>query len=353
MEEYLKQLVNFYPVSSNQDAVLRLLTYCKEHFESKGLHAEILDYGKINNLYVSRNGEKHVKLLLQGHVDVVPGDNQPYKETEDSLEGRGTFDMLFAAACYMQLVDDLTDKLSDLDMGILLSGDEEVSGENGVKAFLAAGYTCDVCLLPDAGDGYGKLSIGAKGIYELSVRIQGKSHHGSRPWEGDGAAAKAVHFLSQAEKLFDTGDRQNSTMTISKLAAGDAMNRGPAYTDIGLDIRYKDSVDFARIKKQLTDLLEQYNGEVLETLAGDDYQLDTSNTLVQHFLALYSKQIGHSVEQTIAPGSSDARFFTKCNTPVIMLRPDGGGAHGDNEWVSRESLHQFYNLLKEYVLEVA
>lgn len=353
MEEYLQKLVSFYPVSSDQQAVLQLLQYAEARFKHAGMHTEMLTYNGVHNLYASSTGKKHTKVLLQAHVDVVPGENQPFKETEDSIEGRGSFDMLFAAAAYLQLVGDLADKLSGLDIGIYLSGDEELSGEHGVKAFLEDGYAADVCILPDAGDGYGTLSIGAKGIHELKVRIHGKAHHGSRPWEGDGAAAKLVHFLADAEKIFDASSRDNSTMTISTINAGDVGNRGPACADANLDIRYKDKADLARIRAELDRLLARYTGEVLESLDGDDYQLDMTQPPVKTFIDMYEKQVGAPVQLFTAPGSSDARFFTKYGTPVIMWRPDGGGAHGDSEWVSRESMHMFYNLLKEYVLAVA
>ena len=349
MDEYLKALVNFYPVSSNQDAVSALLRYAKERFERAGLQTELLTYDGVHNLYASTAGKKHVRVLLQSHIDVVPGESQPFKMTEDSYEGRGTFDMLFAAACYFKLLDDLGGKLDQLDLGFYLSGDEELGGDKGVKAFLDAGYTADVVVLPDAGTEYGTLCRGAKGVYEPTIRIHGKSHHGSRPWEGDGAASKLVHFLSEAEELFDTTSRENTTMTVAKLTAGDAGNRGPAFADVSLDIRYKDKADLARTKDGLKALLSKYDGEITEELDGDDYQLDMSLEPVQRFLKMYKDQIGKEIELFTAPGSSDARFFISQHTPVIMWRPDGGGAHGDNEWISRESTEMFYRLLKDYV----
>src|SRR5258708_18437553 len=184
----------------------------------------------------------------------------------------------------MKLVDDLGKDIGSMNIGIYLSGDEEIGGEDGVNAFLKAGYTADICMLPDAGDGYGALSVGAKGIHELKIRINGRAHHGSRPWEGDGAASKLVHFLAEAEGIFDPSSRDNSTMTIAVLAAGDVANRGPAYADASLDIRYKDKSDLARIQTELQKLLEKYNGEILGTLDGDDYQLDMSKPLVKEFI---------------------------------------------------------------------
>ncbi len=352
MEDHLKTLVGFYPVSTHQDAVLSLLQYAKEHFDRAGLHTELLTYDGVHNLYASTTGKKHTKILLQSHVDVVPGGNA-FRATDDRYEGRGTFDMLFAVACYMRLVDELGSELMKLDIGIFLSGDEELGGNKGVEALLNDGYTADICILPDAGDGYGKLSTGAKGLHELKVRINGQSHHGSRPWEGDGAAIKLAHFLTEAEAIFDTSDHDNSTMTVATLAAGDAGNRGPAYADAGLDIRYKNKADLARIQHALQALLEKYNGAIIETLEGDDYQLDMTNPLVRQFLEMYEEQVGKSIQFITAPGSSDARFLTPRGIPALMWRPDGFGAHGDNEWVSRSSLDAFYTLLKNYTRKIA
>lgn len=353
MEEYLQTLVNFYPQSSKQDKVKELLLFVATKFKQHGLQVKALEYNGVYNLYASTRTPQKSKLLLQAHIDVVPAENQPFNLRGDRYYGRGTYDMLFATACYLQLCDDLGTQLKDLDLAFMLSGDEEVGGFHGVKTFLDDGYSADVCILPDAGNGFGSLNVAAKGIATHTIRIHGKSHHGSRPWEGDGAAAKLTHFLIDAQKIFDTTTQNNSTMTIAKISSGDADNQGPAYADATLDIRYKDKPDLQRIKQELTTLLSTYNGEITNIIEGDDYQLDLSSEYVKLFVQLYEQHNGGKIEFTKAHGSSDARFFAARNIPVIMLRPDGSGAHGDNEWVSKESIDKFYKLLKEYVLKVA
>lgn len=353
MEQHLKNLVDFYPVSSNQANVRRLLQYVKDCIEPHGLQVELLQKNGINSLYASTSKSKHCKILLQAHIDVVPAENQPFKAEAGKYYGRGVYDMLFAAAAYLTLFDELGHNLEKYDIGLMLSGDEEVGGFNGVLPFLEEGYTTDICILPDAGNNFGGLNVAAKGISTHTIRIHGKSHHGSRPWEGDGAGAKLLHFLSETESIFDTSDRSNSTLTIATLNAGSADNQGPPYADATLDIRYKDIDDLKRIKRELDKLLKKYDGEVLKLIEGDDYQLDLLNPHVKNFTALYEKHLGEPVEFTKAYGSSDARFFSARNIPVIMLRPDGGGAHGDNEWLSVESTSKFYELLKEYVQEAA
>lgn len=353
MQKYLQKLVSFYPISSRQDNILQLLKYVQKHFDNHKLHTKILKYNGVYSLHASTRQSKHSLVLLQGHIDVVPAEGQPFSVRDGRFYGRGTYDMLFAAACYMKLCDDLSDRLHEYDIGFMLSGDEEIGGFNGVGKFLEDGYTSDICILPDAGEGYGSMNIGAKGVSAHSIRIHGKSHHGSRPWEGDGAASKLVHFLAEAEDVFDESDRGNSTMTIAMLSAGHADNQGPSYADVTLDIRYKDKPDLSRIKQSINKLLKKYDGEITRLVEGDDYQLDLSNKFVTSFIDLYKEHSGQEITLTKAHGSSDARFFSALGTPVIMIRPDGGGAHGDNEWISIESVGRFYELLKEYIVKTA
>jgi acetylornithine deacetylase/succinyl-diaminopimelate desuccinylase-like protein len=353
MENYLKRLVSYYPVSSNQGSVLELLEYVKKHMDKHGLKTEILSYNGVHSLYASSNGTKHAKLLLQGHIDVVPADSQSFRADSESYYGRGVYDMLYATACYMKLLDDLQGDIGKMDIGFMLSGDEELGGTNSVEPFLEDGYSTELCVLPDAGQGFGTLNVAAKGIYHCTIRINGRAHHGSRPWEGDGAAIKLVHFLTELEQCFDVSSQDNTTMTVAKLKAGEADNQGPAYSETTLDIRYSNKADLKTVQQKLDKLLNRFEGEIVTVHEGDDYQLDVSHPDVAKFIHLYEKYASKPIKHVKAHGSSDARFFAKKGVPVIMLRPDGGGAHGDNEWISKESVEKFYQLLKEYVTTIA
>lgn len=352
MEKYLQTLVDFYPISLDQKNVIRLLEYVKAHAEKYAMQTEILTYEGVNSLYAHPKGLKKSRLLLQAHIDVVPGEDQPFSIADGKYYGRGTYDMLFATACYMRLLDELSDNLPELDLGLMLSGDEELGGFHGVNTFLEHGYSTEVCILPDAGENFGVINTSAKGVYSCTVKINGKAHHGSRPWEGDGAAIKLVHFLHEFEQAFDTSNKHNTTMTVATLKSGDAENKGPSSAEAMLDVRYSDKEDLSRVQKALAKTLTKYDGEIARLVEGADYKLDTSHPDVQAFLRLYEKHHDDLILQTRASGSSDARFFAEKNIPVIMLRPEGGGAHGDNEWVSVEEVEKFYQLLKEYVVKL-
>ncbi|MCA9342499.1 M20 family metallopeptidase [Candidatus Saccharibacteria bacterium] len=349
LEKTLKELVEFYPQSEKQENVKQLCKYVEKSLKNAGLFTSIFKNDGVYSLYAGTKGTKKTKLLLQAHIDVVPGEGQGFRQTDNKYFGRGVYDMLFATACFIKLINELKPNLKNYNLGIMLTGDEELGGFNGVKSLLDKGYSADLCILPDAGEGFGSLNIGAKGILILELTVQGKAHHGSRPWEGDGAASKMVKFLSEVEELFDMSNTVNSTVTIAKINSGDSENKGPATADCTLDIRYKSQDDLTRIYKHLNSLFLKYDVSIKNEKNGQDYVLDKLNPYVQQFIKIYKKENNGIINFTRAHGSSDARFFAEKNIPVIMLRPDGGGAHGDEEWISKESIEKFYKLLKKFV----
>ncbi len=352
MLEYLEALVAFHPISSDQKSVLNLLEYVAGHLDNRGFKTQILTYNGVVNLYASPLGKKHSKVLLQSHVDVVPG-GPKFHIDGDKCFGRGTYDMLFATAAYMKLADELYAQNLTCDIAFMLSGDEELDGHSGVQAMLDDGYNTDVCILPDAGEQWGALSVAAKGIYRPTIKIRGQSHHGAHPWDGDGAAIKLAHFLVEVEALFDTSDRYNSTMTVAMINAGSAANQGPREADVTLDIRYKNKADLATIVTDMATILAKYDGEIVTQMDGDDYQLDPDVPLIKAFIELYEAHVGSPIHMTRAHGSSDARYFTKHNISVIMIQPDGGDHHGDKEWLSLPHFQKFYDLLKDYVTKTS
>jgi di/tripeptidase len=100
-------------------------------------------------------------------------------------------------------------------------------------------------------------------------------------------------------------------------------------------------------------LCVEFDAETRNVLTADNLALDPSNPHLQDFIKLYEKHAGHPITLSKAHGGSDARFFAVKGIPVIMLRPDGTGAHADTETLSVDSLNQFYLLLEEYALKNA
>lgn len=356
VKKHLEELVNIYPVTSNQQSVSKALEYCQGALVSAGFDdVHIIKNNGISSLYASTTGEKHTKLLLQGHIDVVPASEHMRKFTEkdNRFYGRGTYDMLFGTACFLAAVSELREELPDLDLGIMLTGDEEIGGFDGVKKLVEEGYSCDICLLPDAGDGIGSLSVAAKGIFSFDIVVSGKSHHGSRPWEGDNAATKLVNLLKELTDEFPLQDRNDATITIAQLNAGHAMNQGPESATAHLDIRYPNNHQLQKIQKKIDELNKKYDGRIENLLQESEFKLDENSDIAKAFINLYEEFIGDKITKTKAHGSSDARFFNAKDIPVMMMRPKGFGAHSEEEWIDKDELEKFYELTKKTILKFA
>ncbi|HTK39934.1 MAG TPA: M20/M25/M40 family metallo-hydrolase [Patescibacteria group bacterium] len=350
----LETLIQFAPVSTNPTAIAALLDFVQERLIRRGLHVTRIEHNHTYSLYASTTGKSHTRVLLQGHVDVVPN-GQAFRRDGDRIYGRGSYDMLFAVSSYLRLIDELDDP-SAHDIGLLLTGDEELGGLDGVGALMSKPhYTCDVCITPDAGDAFGDLSIAAKGIYQLIIEVTGRAHHGSRPWEGDGAAAKAARLVSILQDDFDTDDPTNSTLTVSYIEAGQvtALNQAPGTARIGLDVRFTDDVAYEHMATRIQSVCADFDAYILEQRRSEAFELDVENRFVSEFLEQYAQAIERQPQLSKAHGSSDARFFAAHGIPVIMLRPDGNGAHGDEEWLSLSSWEQFHRLLDGYVRSVS
>ena len=54
---------------------------------------------------------------------------------------------------------------------------------------------------------------------------------------------------------------------------------------------------------------------------------------------------------TTESGTSDARFLSSMNIPILITSAIGEGAHTQNEWVSEKSLEKLQNNIIKFLLE--
>jgi succinyl-diaminopimelate desuccinylase len=356
LQDILSKLISFYPVTSEQTNVRRLLEFVDSELRQSGLgDSKLLENNGITMLYASSQATKHPKVLLQAHVDVVPATPTMRKAQISGalLKGRGARDMLFATAGYVWLLHNLKKELGNLDLGIMLTGDEEIGGGSTVPRLLNLGYGASVVWLPDAGNNLRELVVNAKGAFNFTLTVHGRPHHGSRPWEGDNAALKLVKLLSELQSAFEHNTPKESTCSITKLEAGDSVNKGPGIARAHLDIRYDNKKSLADIRSLLQVLCDKFSGELSNITHGESYQNDPSSPIIRDYVVTNEAVTGQKVQLISTSGSSDARYFSAKDIPVIMTRPESGGSHSDDEWINLDSLVTYCEVMKEYVLKTA
>ncbi|HYF96587.1 MAG TPA: M20/M25/M40 family metallo-hydrolase, partial [Patescibacteria group bacterium] len=302
------------------------------------------------SLVATTTNTKKPKLLLAAHMDVVPAEDDMFamKITDGKLTGRGVFDMKFACASYMKVVESLGEKVKDYDFGIMLTFDEEVGGHNGVEALLEQGYGGNICLLPDSGTNW-RLESTANGAWFIKVSHHGKNAHASLPTEGINASELLMDTLKDIIQVRENYSKDDLTLSVTTLDAGEAMNQIPDYAEAKIDIRYKDKPAFEKVKNQLETICQKH-GSVLETIEfGHCMNVEIDHPRVLDFVNVAEEVLGQKIEYSHSTGATDARYLCAYDIPTIVIQPNGGGLHSDYEWVDAKGLKDLTEIILRFI----
>lgn len=351
--EHLTQLVAAPTVSGEELPADESIMHCSSILQAAGMHVTTFkNEGFAALVASSQKDQKHPKVMLAGHLDVVAAELDQFtlRRENGKLYGRGVLDMKFAIACFLETATSLKDQLRAYDFGIMLTTDEEVGGERGVKFLLEQhGYGAEVVLLPDGANDW-KIESQAQGGLHLQIIAKGKAAHGSRPWEADSATDKLLGFLQEARTIIPVvHEPSDATMTVSVLQAGVSQNQVPDFASAMLDIRFLgDRADELLAKFQS---IAQNKDVAITTLVNiAPVQLDLELPALKTWERIVSEVRGkeHAGYMT-SFAASDARFFAAKGIQSIVTYPEGAGHHSDHEWISEESLYQFYDCTLAFV----
>lgn len=351
LQDELQQLMSFKPITSDTDATRALITYVAKRLQKIGLKVMIHSDGDFYSLVAGSRSLKRSALLLQAHIDVVPAPNKLFvlRRAGDRLLGRGTYDMLFATASFIVALENLaaSGQLDNIDVGVMLTSDEEIGGKTSGMARIEA-YRCGVCFLPDAG-GKDQMSIGSKGVLELELTMTGKSGHAARPLEYVNPIYDLSDVIQKLRQAFPNVDPLATTASLTVVQAGKTFNQVPDSARLVADIRYIPEDDPKQLIVTVTAIAAACNGTVRIIELEPPFKADPSDPRLRQFIRHYQDQTSRHIELINAPGATDARFFAPQATPVIMIRPDGGGLHAPDESVSLSSLVEFTEVLTTYI----
>jgi acetylornithine deacetylase/succinyl-diaminopimelate desuccinylase-like protein len=272
----------------------------------------------------------------------------------DQLVGRGTYDMKFAAACFIAAAESLAERNQELDYAIMFSCDEEMGGAHGVKYLLNdAGYHTEICLLPDGATDWA-VEEHAKGAWFVIASAAGKTAHGSRPWEGDNAVHKLLDFLQEARKLCLTDNPHEPSLVVSQLNGGEAKNQVPDGATAMMDIRFKTHEDMRAMQDHLHALAAKHTVSLQTHNLVEPSHLDLSLPQVKAWEDSVCEVTGReSVQHDLSLGASDAHYFTEIGIPTIVTRPRGGCPHGPEEWINEQDLYDFHAAIVDFIPRVA
>jgi succinyl-diaminopimelate desuccinylase len=353
--ELLSHLIRFPTVSSDTATNRAALDWVQEQLSGLALTVKRLENHGHPALIATTQATRNPRLWLLGHMDTVPAAASAFNPTvrEGRLHGRGSYDMKFAIATFIALLQELGPKLARYDLGLMITTDEETGGYDGAKWLLEdQNYRGQAVLVPDSGGSW-EMEMGSKGIMWWELTARGRAAHASRPWEGQNAIDDIVRFVDHVRtnlKPEPCGDRNHAhtTLNLATISGGTVANQVPASATARLDLRFTPDITLDTITAWIAEAQSLIPSvEAKPLLADPPYQVK-NNGPVALFRQIAESTIGRPLTPTVAHGSSDARHFARHGISTINVCPTGSGFHAPDEWVDIADLGRFYTIVRQF-----
>jgi len=315
-----------------------------ERFEKNGVKSALI--------YNTIKRPKKFKIILNGHLDIIPGKERQYTPQikKGRLYGVGAMDMKSNIVC-MMLAFKKVANIVKYPLALQLVTDEEIGGFNGTKYQIDKGVRTNFVIAGETTE----LNIvnKSKGVLWLKISALGVTAHSAYPWKGKNAVWKMKKFLSLLEKKFPIPKKQKwiTTVNLSNIKTNNlTFNKIPDNCEVWLDVRY--------IPEQEKTILRE-----IKKLLPPEFKVQVIEKEPPLFVAennQYIKKLQEITTQTLkkrtilygSQGSSDARHYTRVNCNGIEFGPIGKGIGSDNEWVDIPSLKTYTNILIKFLLSL-
>ena len=374
----LIQIKNQSPLDDQAPAMAFVRDYLKSHgIDSEQLVGEAGEAYPV--LYAQVGDASGFRVVLNGHVDVVPVGNRDGWEFDPfggeiydgKIHGRGTSDMKCGLAVLLFSMATLAESGADLkgDIRLHVVCDEEIAG-SGTRWLCGHGYAdgADAVVIGEP-TGHDTIEIGQKGILHLTLTAHGTPGHGSTGnYKGDNAITKLArvllniddiievpgHYLdSQARALANSRTIAERTLAaaatrpnvgnvidhcsanVGIIEGGGKINQVPDTASAKVDVRLPYGCRHEDVVAAVDALIAKSGVEGVEASyewIEEGNCTDDESLLVTSF----KKNIEAVWNEECLPAyqwaSSDAAHYRKLGAPTIQFGPaNNAGIHGYNE----------------------
>ena len=198
---------------------------------------EDIQIDEVGNL-IAKKGTGSPKIMLCGHMDVVPGKVKVRKEG-DLLYGRGASDakapliaMLFAAASIQNNNGTI----------IFVAAVDEEGSATGIKYLVKKNMGIDYAIFGEP-SGVKQVTIAYKGRLAINLKVSVEdSSHASAPWLSKNAIQESIIFAKELKEGLEVGQDGKTkgmllTATITEIKGGISHNVTPKECETTFDIR--------------------------------------------------------------------------------------------------------------------
>ena len=356
----VQDLIQFKTITGNAAEIDKCLAYIKKSFDKTKAVVKIERFDDASPvIYIANNKDIRQNVLVLGHLDVVYAEDKMFtpKIVKGKMYGRGTLDMKSFAAVAMNSMHYVLEHKLPVKFGIILSTDEE-QGSKSTHAFLKKypEINADVVLDNDVGGNIGEIITKCKNPVFVKLMAEGKSAHGSTPWEGLDAnemLMKTIANLRQYFPYFDlkTGTPKDTwidTMHVAKMNGGEVSNIISSKAEALLDIRLVETSTVKDLEKKLKKACaEGVSYKIVSS--STPVVMSEKNPQIVAYKKFAEKVMGRKIKFVQMGGATDARLFAEKGATVIMHSGTGEGMHAEGEYVVIKSVEELAALQIEYL----
>lgn len=312
----------------------------------------LADDGDAVRLYLPAARRPEAPLVvLAGHVDTVPvaGSRYPGEREGDAIVGRGAADMKGALAVMLALA--AVPPASDVDLGFLFFGREElpITESALVPLFERCPEVRETALAIVMEPTANAIEVGCNGNLNARVTVRGTAAHSARPWLGDNAIHAAIEALASIADLpvrdVEVGGlTYREVVSVTTFQGGIAQNVLPDLATAHVNFRYAPSRTPEEAETRLRDLLGHHRVE-LEILGNaPPGPVSTANPLVARLRDAGSLTVGP--KQAWTPVAE----FGLVGVDAVNFGPgDPRYAHTDDERVEIAALGRSLEVLRAFL----
>jgi len=358
-----------------------LLAYVEVYLGRYGVGCDILwnaDRSK-GNLWATIGPAGIPGVILSGHSDVVPVDGQVWtgdpfvlRQADGRLYGRGACDMKGFVGIMLAAVPDLVRRNLKAPIHISISYDEEL-GCTGVVSLIdrIAGLSVKpaLCIV---GEPTGmQVVIGHKGGGMYRISVTGRSTHSSLAPSAVNAieyAAEMIAFIKAlSQESRDHGphdhgyDVSHSTLSVTTVGGGTALNIVPDQCEIGFDIRSLPEVDANALVERIRRHAE---AEILPRMRAVAPEADIAVKPIIEFVSLATEAehpavtfvkrlVGRNDHAKVAYGTEAGLFSTRAGVPSVVCGPGSiEQAHKPDEYLALSEIDRCLAMIERLAIEL-
>ena len=314
-----------------------------------------IEIDEVGNL-IAKKGSGSPKIMLCGHMDVVPGKVKVRKEG-DSLYGRGASDakapliaMLFAAASIQNNNGTI----------IFVGAVDEEGTATGVKNLVQKKMGIDYAIFGEP-SGVKQVTIAYKGRLAINLKVSVEdSSHASAPWLSKNAIDESMVFAKELKERLEANqdDRTKGmllTATMTEIKGGISHNVTPKECETIFDIRIPVDMNCKATEQKIATLVkeiaEERKVEAFYSILDETEPFEAAHNspLVRAF-TLGIIEVEHSRPTLIRKtGTGDMNVLgNQWNIPVVTYGPgDPHEAHTIDEKVSIDEYLRGIEILKK------